>query len=165
MSGIMKVASRVPDAQVAADLDATVKWAASTGKADTGKLGIVGFCWGGRQVWLYAAHNPNLKAGVAWYGVLRWSKNKLTPNDPIDVAAQMKAPVLGLYGGADEHIPVTEVHELQAALKKAGNPSEIVIYRDTPHGFNADYRPSYRPRQAKDAWNRMLAWLKEHGAV
>src|SRR5579875_684288 len=113
MKDVMKVVSKVPDRQVAADLDATVAWAASTAKADTAKLGIVGFCWGGRQVWLYAAHNPNLKAGVAWYGVLRWTKNKLTPKDPIDLVQQMNAPVLGLYGGADEHIPVAAVEELR----------------------------------------------------
>jgi carboxymethylenebutenolidase len=165
MDDVMKVVSRVPDSQVASDLDATVKWAASTGKADAGKLGVIGFCWGGRQVWLYSAHNPDLKAGVAWYGVLRWSKNKLTPNDPIEVVPQMKAPVLGLYGGADQHIAVKQVQELQAALKQAGNPSEIIIYPDTPHGFNADYRPSYRPRQAKDAWTKMLGWLRDHGVA
>jgi carboxymethylenebutenolidase len=160
---VMKIVSQVPDSQVASDLDATVAWAASTGKADTAKLGIVGFCWGGRQVWLYAAHNPNLKAGAAWYGVLRWTKNKLTPNDPIDLVQKINAPVLGLYGGADDHIPVSQVDELRAALKAAGKPCEIIIYPDTPHGFNADYRPGYRPRQAKDAWRRMLAWFKEHG--
>jgi carboxymethylenebutenolidase len=165
MKDVMKVVSKVPDRQVAADLDATVAWAASTAKADTAKLGIVGFCWGGRQVWLYAAHNPNLKAGVAWYGVLRWTKNKLTPKDPIDLVQQMNAPVLGLYGGADEHIPVAAVEELRVSLKAAGKPSEIVIYPNTPHGFNADYRPTYRPRQAKDAWKRMLAWLREHGVA
>lgn len=165
MKDVMKVVSRVPDSQVAADLDATVAWAASTGKADTAKLGSVGFCWGGRQVWLYAAHNPRLKAGVAWYGVLRWTKNTLTPKDPIDLVAQMNAPVLGLYGGADEHIPTPEVEELRMSLKAAGKPSEIIIYPKTPHGFNADYRPTYRPRQARDAWKRMLAWLKDHGVA
>jgi carboxymethylenebutenolidase len=163
MKDVMKVVSQVPDRQVAADLDATVAWAAGTGKADTARLGIVGFCWGGRQVWLYAAHNPKLKAGVAWYGVLSWTKSKRTPNNPIDLVQQMNAPVLGLYGGADEHIPVDQVNALRASLKAAGKPSEIIIYPDTPHGFNADYRPSYRPRQAKEACKRMLAWLKDHG--
>jgi carboxymethylenebutenolidase len=165
MKDVMKVVSKVPDSQVAADLDATVAWAANTGKADTAKLGVVGFCWGGRQVWLYAAHNPSLKAGVAWYGVLRWTKNKLTPKDPIDLVSQMNAQVLGLYGGADEHIPTSQAEELRVSLKAAGKPSEIIIYPNTPHGFNADYRPSYRPKQAKDAWQRMLAWLKEHGVA
>jgi carboxymethylenebutenolidase len=165
MKDVMKVVSQVPDSQVADDLDATVKWAASTGKADTAKLGIVGFCWGGRQVWLYSAHNPNLKAGVAWYGVLLWTKSKITPENPIDLVSQMNAPVLGLYGGADEHIPASQVDELRMSLKNAGKPSEIIIYPGTPHGFNADYRPSYRPRQAKDAWQRMLAWLKDHGVA
>ncbi len=160
---IMKVASKVPDSQVAADLDRAVAWAKASGKADTARLGITGFCWGGRQVWLYAAHNPNLKAGVAWYGPLSWTKNSLTPKDPIDLVQEIKAPVLGLYGGADEHIPVAQVQALQAALKAAHKPCEIIIYPDTPHGFNADYRPSYRPRQAKDAWQRMLTWFKDHG--
>jgi carboxymethylenebutenolidase len=160
---VMKVVGKVPDSQVAADLDATVAWAKSTAKADTAQLGMVGFCWGGRQVWLYAAHNPQLKAGVAWYGPLRWTRNSLTPNDPIDLVERINTPILGLYGGADEHIPVADVENLRAALKAAGKPSEIVIYPDTPHGFNADYRPSYRPRQAKDAWKRMLAWFKAHG--
>ncbi len=165
MPAVMKIVSRVPDSQVASDLDAAVAWSASTGKADTAKLGIVGFCWGGRQVWLYAAHNPNLKAGVAWYGVLRWSKNRLTPRDPIELVPQMKAPVLGLYGGADEHIPQSQVQELKLSLRKAGKPSEIVVYPNTPHGFNADYRPSYRPREAKDAWGRMMTWFREHGVA
>jgi carboxymethylenebutenolidase len=163
IKGVMNVASKVPDSQVASDLDATAAWAAGTGKADTSRLGVVGFCWGGRQVWLYAAHNPHLKAGVAWYGPLRWTKNRLTPKDPIDITSQINAPVLGLYGAADEHIPVGQVEELRLALKGAGKPSEIVIYPDTPHGFNADYRPSYRPRQAKDGWQRMLAWFNRHG--
>jgi carboxymethylenebutenolidase len=165
LKDVMKVAAKVPDRQVAADLDATVAWAASTGKANTAELGIVGFCWGGRQVWLYAAHNPHLKAGVAWYGPLRWTKNDLTPKDPIDVAQQINAPVLGLYGGADEHIPPAQVNELRAALKAAGKHCEIVIYPGTPHGFNADYRPSYRPKQAREAWQRMLAWFKDHGVA
>ena len=162
---IMKVAAKVPDSQVAADLDRAAAWAAASGKGDPTKLGITGFCWGGRQVWLYAAHNPNLKAGVAWYGPLSWNKNKLTPNDPIDIVEQIRAPVLGLYGGADEHIPVAEVQALQAALEAAHKPCEIVIYPDTPHGFNADYRPSYRPRQAKDAWQRMLSWFQKYGVA
>lgn len=165
MKDVMKIVSQVPDSQVASDLDATVAWAEGTGRANTAKLGIVGFCWGGRQVWLYAAHNPKLKAGVAWYGVLNWSKSKLSPTNPIDLVPQINAPVLGLYGGADEHIPVSQVEKLQLSLKGAGKPSEIVVYPDTPHGFNADYRPSYRPRQAKDGWRRMLAWFKDHGVA
>jgi carboxymethylenebutenolidase len=160
---IMQVVAKVPERQVASDLDATVAWAKSTGKADTSKLGIVGFCWGGRQVWLYAAHNPELKAGVSWYGVLQRPKNEMTPDNPIDVVQRINAPILGLYGGADPAIPVAQIDEFKSALKAAGKPSEIIVYPDTPHGFNADYRPSYRPQQAKDGWKRMLAWFKQYG--
>lgn len=162
---ILKVVAKVPDKQVAADLDATVAWARSTGKADTARLGITGFCWGGRQVWLYAAHKPALKAGVAWYGPLQVPVSDLRPKNPIDLVSQIDAPVLGLYGGADEGIPVAQIEQMRAALKAAGKRSEIVIYPDTPHGFNADYRPSYRPEAAKDGWKRMQAWFKENGVV
>ena len=162
---ILKVVAKVPEPEVASDLDATVAWAGSTGKADTAKLGITGFCWGGRQVWLYCAHNPKVKAGVAWYGPLQRPKSEMTPVDPIDVVPQLKVPVLGLYGGADDGIPMTQIQAMQDALKAAGNPSEIVVYPDTPHGFNADYRASYRPEQAKDGWKRLLAWFKDHGVA
>ncbi len=159
---IMQVVAKVPEPQVASDLDATAAWAKSTGKADTSKLGITGFCWGGRQVWLYAAHNPDVKAGVSWYGVLQRPKTAMTPDNPIDLVNRINAPVLGLYGGADPGIPIAQIDALRAALKAAGKPSEIIVYPDTPHGFNADYRPSYRPQQAKDGWKRMLAWFKQH---
>jgi carboxymethylenebutenolidase len=162
---ILKVVGKVPDKEVASDLDATVAWAKSTGKADTTKLGITGFCWGGRQVWLYAAHNPALRAGVAWYGPLQLPPSDLRPKNPIDLVNQINAPVLGLYGGADEGIPVAQIEQMRAALKAAGKRSEIVIYPDTPHGFNADYRPSYRPQAAKDGWKRMQAWFKENGVA
>jgi carboxymethylenebutenolidase len=162
---VMKVVAKVPEPEVASDLDATVAWAASTGKANTAKLGITGFCWGGRQVWLYCAHNPKVKAGVAWYGPLQRPKSEMTPMNPIDVAPQLKVPVLGLYGGADDGIPMTQIQAMQDALKAAGNPSEIVVYPDTPHGFNADYRASYRPEQAKDGWKRLLAWFRDHGVA
>ena len=162
---IMQVVAKVPEPQVASDLDATAAWAKSTGKADTSKLGITGFCWGGRQVWLYAAHNPDVKAGVSWYGVLQRPKTAMTPDNPIDLVNRINAPVLGLYGGADPGIPIAQIDALRAALKAAGKPSEIVVYPDTPHGFNADYRPSYRPQQAKDGWKRMLAWFKQHGVA
>jgi carboxymethylenebutenolidase len=165
MKQIMQVVAKVPEHQVASDLDATVAWAKETGKADTSKLGIVGFCWGGRQVWLYAAHNPDLKAGVSWYGVLQRPKNDMTPDNPIDLVQRINAPILGLYGGADPGIPVAQIDAMRAALKAAGKPSEIIVYPDTPHGFNADYRPSYRPQQAKDGWKRMLAWFKQHGVA
>ena len=162
---ILKVVAKVPEPEVASDLDATVAWAGSTGKADTAKLGITGFCWGGRQVWLYGAHNPKVKAGVAWYGPLQRPKSEMTPLDPLDVVPQLKVPVLGLYGGADGGIPMTQIQAMQDALKAAGSPSEIVVYPDTPHGFNADYRASYRPEQAKDGWKRLLAWFKDHGVA
>jgi carboxymethylenebutenolidase len=160
---ISKVVSKVPEAQVASDLDAAVAWAKSTGKADTARLGVTGFCWGGRQVWLYAEHNPNVKAAVAWYGPLQRPKSENTPTNPIDLVSQLKVPVLGLYGGADPGIPQAQVDQMKAALKAANNPSEIIVYPDTPHGFNADYRPSYRPEQAKDGWAKLQAWFKQHG--
>jgi len=162
---ISKVVSKVPDAQVMADLDATVAWAEKTGKGNTSKLGITGFCWGGRIVWLYAAHLPRLRAAVAWYGRLVGTPNDLQPKNPIDVVTQLKCPVLGLYGGADQGIPKETVEEVRAALKAVGSKSEIVLYPDTPHGFHADYRPSYRPEQAKDGWKRLQKWFKEYGAA
>jgi carboxymethylenebutenolidase len=165
MDEVMKVMGKVPEPQVATDLDATAAWAAGTGKADIARLGITGFCWGGRQVWLYAAHNPKLKAAVAWYGVLQRPKSERTPRDPIDLIAKIDVPVLGLYGGADQGIPMAQIQALEDAIKTAGKPCEIVVYPDTPHGFNADYRPSYRPEQAKDAWQRMQAWFKQHGVA
>lgn len=161
---IAEVVSKVPDKQVMEDLDAAVSWAKSTGHADTSKLAITGFCWGGRIVWLYAAHNPNLKAGVAWYGRLVGQSDDLHPKHPTDIASDLKAPVLGLYGGADGGIPVETVEKMQSALKAAKQPSAIVLYPDTPHGFNADYRPTYREKEAKDGWKRMLDWFREHGA-
>jgi carboxymethylenebutenolidase len=128
-------------------------------------LGITGFCWGGRIVWLYAAHSPQLKAGVAWYGRLVGEKSDLQPQHPIDVAAKLKAPVLGLYGGADAGIPMETVERMRQALKAAGKPSEIIVYPDTPHAFHADYRPSYRKGPAEDGWKRLQAWFKKNGVV
>ena len=157
---ISDIVAKVPDAQVLADLDATVAWAKTTGKAATARLGITGFCWGGRIVYMYAAHNPNVRAAVAWYGT---TAKPFLPDDKaaIDVASQIRIPVLGLYGGADQGIPNDTVEKMFAALKASGNTkSEYKIYPDTPHGFNADYRPSYRKAQAEDAWNRMMAWFK-----
>ncbi len=162
---IGKVVSKVPDEQVMADLDATVAWAKKTGKGDTARLGITGFCWGGRIVWLYAAHNPGLKAGVAWYGRLVGDPDKLHPKNPIDVVGALKAPVLGLYGAADTGIPVKTVEQMRAALKEAKQPAEIVLYPDTPHGFHADYRPSYRKDKAEDGWKRLLEWFKKYGVA
>jgi carboxymethylenebutenolidase len=162
---VSNVVAKVPDAQVMADLDATVTWAEKSGKGDVNKLGITGFCWGGRIVWLYAAHSPRLKAGVAWYGRLVGQATELTPQYPIDVVAALKAPVLGLYGGADTGISTESVEQMRTALQTAGNPSQIVLYPDTPHGFNADYRPSYRKEQAQDGWKRLQEWFKKYGVA
>jgi carboxymethylenebutenolidase len=162
---IKKVVSKVPDQQVASDIDATVQWAKGTGKADTARLAATGFCWGGRQTWLYAAHNPSLKAAVAWYGPLAGNTDELHPKRVLDLAQQINVPVLGLYGGADQGIPVGDIEKMRDELKAAKKPSEIVIYPDTPHGFNADYRPSYRPEQAKDGWAKMQKWFKDHGVA
>lgn len=161
---ISKVVSKVPDEQVMADLDATVAWAAAHG-GDTARLGVTGFCWGGRIVWLYAAHNPKLKAGVAWYGRLDAAKDDLHPANPIDVVGKLGAPVLGLYGGADQGIPNDLVAAMQKKLAEAGKPSEIVLYPDTPHGFHADYRPSYREQEATDGWKRLTEWFRKHGVA
>jgi carboxymethylenebutenolidase len=160
---IKTIVAKVPDAEVMSDLDATVAYAKSSGKADTAKLAITGFCWGGGIVWRYAAHNPGLKAAVAWYGPIDRPRTELQPKYPIDLAGELKAPVLGLYGAADQGIPVADVEKMQAACKAAGKTCEFKIYPDTPHGFNADYRPSYRAEAAKDGWTRMLSWFKDHG--
>jgi carboxymethylenebutenolidase len=162
---ISKVVSKVPDAQVMSDLDAAVAWAKETGKANTGKLGITGYCWGGRIVWLYAAHNPDVKAGVAWYGRLAGPPDPLHPKNPVDLASDLKAPVLGLYGAADNGIPVATVEQMRAALKEAGKTGEIIVYPDTPHAFFADYRPSYRKEQAEEGWKRLLEWFKKYGVA
>jgi carboxymethylenebutenolidase len=162
---VSEVVSRVPDSQVMSDLDATVAWADASGEGDAGRLGITGFCWGGRIVWLYAAHSARLKAGVAWYGRLTGSTSDLQPSQPIDVVKALRAPVLGLYGGADQGIPLSEVEKMRAALKAAGNASEIVVYPDAPHGFHADYRPSYRPEAAKDGWRRLQEWFQKNGVA
>jgi carboxymethylenebutenolidase len=162
---IRDVVSKVPDDQVMKDLDATVEYAAKSGKGNTNKLAITGFCWGGRIVWLYAAHNPKLKAGGAWYGRLVGQPDPLHPKHPIDLVPDLKAPVLGLYGGADQGIPNNTVEQMQNALKAAKKPSEIILYPDTPHGFYADYRPSYRKQQADDAWAKLQAWFKKNGAA
>ncbi len=162
---IGKVVSKVPDAQVMSDLDATVAWAKKSGKGDTAKLGITGFCWGGRIVWLYSAHNKDLKAGVAWYGRLVGDTDPLHPKNPIDLVTDLKAPVLGLYGAADTGIPTESVEKMRKALKDAKNPSEIELYPETPHGFHADYRPSYRKEKAEDGWKRLQAWFKKNGVA
>jgi carboxymethylenebutenolidase len=159
------VVAKVPDAQVMSDLDATVAWAAGTGEGDVSRLAVTGFCWGGRITWLYAAHNPKIKAGVAWYGRLVGQTGELTPANPIDLASALSVPVLGLYGGADQGIPLDTVEKMRAALATGRSGSEIVVYKEAPHGFNADYRPSYRKDAATEGWTRMLAWFKRNGAA
>ena len=164
---IAEVISKVPDAQVAADLDATVAWAAANG-GDVNKLGVTGFCWGGRQTWLYTAHNKRIKAGVAWYGRLVGQATALTPKHPVDVAGALNGPVLGLYGSADTGIPVSTVAAMQEALASgsaAARRSRFVLYPDAPHAFHADYRPSYRKAPADDGWQQALAWFKAHGVA
>jgi len=162
-----KVVNHVPDSQVLSDLDAAVVYAESTGKADTARLGITGFCWGGRLTWTYCVHNPRVKAGVAWYGRLAApQKAPLQPAYPVELAPHLKVPVLGLYGGQDASIPLDHVEQMRAALKAASIAhSEIVVYPDAPHAFYADYRPSYRKEAAEDGWKRMQEWLKKHGVA
>jgi len=157
------VISQVPDDQVLGDLDACVAWAKENG-GNVDKLAVTGFCWGGRITWLYCGHNPKVKAGVAWYGRLVGNKSTLNPQQPIDIAAALKVPVLGLYGGKDDGIPQDSIQQMKAALAKGSSKSTFVVYPNSGHAFNADYRPSYVEADAKDGWKRMLAWFKEHGA-
>lgn len=161
-----ELVSKVPDAQVMADLDGAVKWAGIHG-GDLSKVAITGFCWGGRITWLYAAHGA-VKAAVAWYGRLVGVSSELTPQHPIDLAPVMRAPVLGLYGEKDGGIPLDTVEQMKAALaqgSEASKASQFVIYPDAPHAFHADYRPSFRAEAAEDGWKRCLAWFRMHGVV
>jgi carboxymethylenebutenolidase len=162
-----KVVNHVPDSQVMSDLDAAVVYAASTGKADTSRLGVTGFCWGGRITWTYCVHNPSVKAGVAWYGrLVAPARAPLQPAYPVELAPHLKVPVLGLYGGEDASIPVAHVEQMRSALKGAANTtSEIVVYDRAPHAFYADYRPNYRKEAAEDGWKRMQAWFRTHGVA
>ncbi len=160
---IRPIVAKVPDAQVMSDLDATVNWAVRSAKGNAERLGITGFCWGGRITWLYAAHRPQVKAGVAWYGRLVGDATPVTPKHPIDIAASLKVPVLGLYGGKDTGIPLETVQQMQARLKTGQSQSEIIVYPDAPHAFFADYRPSYREREASEGWQRLQAWFKRQG--
>ena len=162
---IKEVVSKVPDAQVMADLDGMVKWAAANG-GDASKVGITGFCWGGRITWMYAAHNKAVKAGVAWYGRMEGTPNPLSPTNPVDVVGSINGPVLGLYGSADTGIPVASVDKMKAALatgSAAAKKSEFVVYDGAPHAFHADYRPSYRKEPADDGFKRAVDWFKANG--
>ena len=165
MPELMKnIVGKTPDAQVMSDLDAIVDWARQNG-GDTARLGITGFCWGGRITWLYAAHNPAVKAGVAWYGRLVGESTAITPQHPVDIAPALKAPVLGLYGAKDTGISQESIATMKAALAKGSSKSEFVVYPDSGHAFNADYRPSYVAADAKDGYARCLAWFKANGVV
>lgn len=165
---ISKVVAKVPDSQVMSDLDATVAYAKKN-RGNTNKLSITGFCWGGRIVWLYAANNPQVDAGAAWYGRLVETpsspKNPLQPTMPLDIARTLKVPVLGLYGGLDKGIPLDSVQRMQEELKKGNSKSEIIVYPNADHGFHADYRPTFNKQSSEDAWAKLLDWFKKHGAA
>jgi carboxymethylenebutenolidase len=163
--GAVAIANKKPDTELLSDLDATARWATTTDGGNGQKLGVTGFCRGGRATWMYNSHNANLKAAVAWYGPVVGTATEAMPKFPIDLVAQMKAPVLGLYGAADSGIPNETVQRMEAAMKAAGKTVEIVMYPDTPHAFHADYRATYRADPAKDGWNRMLAWFKKYGVA
>jgi carboxymethylenebutenolidase len=157
------VVAKVPDAQVNADLDATVAFARASGEANAERLGLVGFCWGGRAAWLYAHHNPKLKAAVAYYGLLDGMKSPIKAKDPVDIAAEIKVPVLGLYAGNDGFVKANVVSDMSAGLAKSGSNSEIVVFPNVNHGFNADYRPTYDKTTATYAWKLAIDWLRDHG--
>ncbi len=161
---ILEIVRRVPDEQVLADLDGARRWADGAG-GDASRTAITGFCWGGRIVWLYSAHAEGLRAGVAWYGRLAGAGGPQAPRAPLDLAEELKAPVLGLYGGADRGIPQSQVRAMREKLVLAGGRSEIAVFPGAPHGFHADYRASYRAMAASEGWRRMLEWLRRHGAV
>ena len=156
------IVAKVPDREVFGDLDACAAWAAKNG-GDPARLGITGFCWGGRIAWLYGAHNPKLRAAVAWYGRLDGEVNERTPRHPLDIVAELRAPVLGLYGGKDQGIPQADVERMRELVAKAGGKSELVVYPDAPHAFHADYRPTYRQAAAEDGWRRMREWFLKYG--
>ena len=158
-----EIVAGTPDAEVAGDLDATLRFAAASGAADVERAAVVGFCWGGRQVWLYAAHNPRLKAAVAWYGPLAYAISPSRPKNPPDVVGELKVPALGLYGGQDKGIPLNQIEAMRAKLAAAGGASRIIVYPDAGHAFFADYRPSYVKADAEASWKEATAWLKAHG--
>jgi len=164
MAKIMaEIVNKTPDAEVASDLDATLRFAAANGAVDVERAAVVGFCWGGRQAWLYAAHNPRLKAAVAWYGPLAYAVSAQRPKNPPDIVDGLKVPTLGLYGGQDKSIPLAQIEAMRAKLAAAGDSSRIVVYPDAGHAFFADYRPSYVKADAEASWQEATAWLKAHG--
>lgn len=161
---VREVISQAPDATVLSDLDATAAWAAANG-GDPARLGVMGFCRGGRDTWLYAEHNPHLKAAVAWYGPVKGATSPIQPHTPLELAAELKCPLLGLYGGKDESIQPEDVNAAAAKAQAAGQTVMIAYYPDAPHGFAADYRPSYRAEDAASGWRRALDWFKDHGVA
>ncbi|QGZ57571.1 dienelactone hydrolase family protein [Paraburkholderia acidiphila] len=159
------IASKVPDAQVMGDIDAAIAWAGEHG-GDTKRVGVNGFCWGGRYSWLYAEHNPHIKAAVVWYGRVAGPHTANAPSNPLDLANTLQVPVLAMYGLQDQSIPQDTLEQMKAAIAQApqgGRGSQIVVYNDAGHAFFADYRPSYRKADAEDGWKRAIAWFKEHG--
>lgn len=160
--------SKIPDTQAMSDLDATVAWAKNN-RGNTKKLSITGFCWGGRMTWLYSAHNKNVDAGAAWYGRLAQNPtqaaNPVQPTQAIDIAKDLKVPVIGLYGGLDEGIPLDSVQRMQDELKKGKSKSEIIVYPNAQHGFHADYRPSFNKEASEDAWKKVQDWFRKNGAI
>ncbi len=157
------IVAKKSDAEAASDLDATLRFAKASGSADLARAAVVGFCWGGRQVWLYAAHNPSLKAAVAWYGPLAYPVSDLRPKNPPDIVDDLKVPALGLYGGVDKSIPLDQIEAMRSKLAAAGGASKIIVYADAGHAFHADYRPSYVKADAEASWQEATAWLKAHG--
>lgn len=162
---LKEIVSKVSQRQVLSDLDATMAWLGKQKDADTKRAAITGFCWGGSVVWLYSAHNPKVKAGVAWYGKLTGERTDNVPKFPLDIAKDLKVPVLGLYGEKDNGIPLEQVDKMKTLLKAGKSGSEIVVYPGAQHGFHADYRPSYHEESAKDGWSRMLAWFRKNGVT
>jgi carboxymethylenebutenolidase len=160
---ISSIVSQTPTEQVISDLDATVAWVKKEKKGNLDKMAITGFCWGGRITWMYAAHNPSLKAAIAWYGPLAGESSPTTPKHPIDVAGDLKVPVLGLYAGKDERISQADVEKMRTALKTGASKSEIIVFPEADHGFHADYRPSYNEAAAKEGWEKLVQWLKQNG--
>ncbi|HEY1724492.1 MAG TPA: dienelactone hydrolase family protein [Steroidobacteraceae bacterium] len=165
LNALLPIVKSVPDQQVLSDLDACVAYARASRKADVDKLAVTGFCWGGRIVWLYAAHNSGLKAAAAWYGHVTGEPTELQPRYPIDVVNELKAPVIAFYGGKDRGITADSIQQMRAALENVATKTELVIFPDAEHGFNADYRPSYNAQDAKAAWTQMLGWFKQFGAA
>ena len=160
---ISDIVSKVPLSQVMSDLDATVEWAGASKVSEVSRMAITGFCWGGRVTWMYSSHNPRLKAGAAWYGPLAGNPTPAQPRNPVDIGAELKVPVLGLYGGKDSHITEADIQKMRSALKNGKSGSEIVVYPEAEHGFHADYRPSYNEKAATDGWEKMLGWFKKNG--